>query len=179
MTNFESNKPEKRDPDISKDNQSEDSEDSKVSSSEDNNDEVVEGGISKLPKPLEEIFPEEFKQRMPNSLKKEISYLFSMQRTGMGSSLGNLTEKIQPSHITKFLENDAKQDERAFLDSQESKKYTLCYVLIFCLLFVFVTVFLVQNDIKIYQDLIRLFIVFLGGFGSGIGYKNLRDKRNK
>ncbi|MBP0017351.1 MAG: hypothetical protein J7647_07310 [Cyanobacteria bacterium SBLK] len=178
MTNFEPNKPEeeKENRETAKDNLSEDL---NPPSSEDEDNTTSESSITKLPQILEKILPEEVKRKIPNSTKKEMEVFLSMQRMGMGSPLGNLTEKIQPSHITQFLENDAKQDERAFLESKESKKYTLYYVLIFCVLFVFVTVYLVQNDIKIYQDLIRLVIVFLGGFGSGIGYKTLRDKRNK
>jgi len=116
---------------------------------------------------------------MPTEIKRGIGLAFSLERRMANSSLINLSEKIQPSHITQFLDNDAKQDERIFQDSQISKRYTLAYVLIFCSLFVFVTIFLVIRDVNIYLDLLKIVIAFAGGFGSGIGYKSYKDKSSK
>lgn len=91
----------------------------------------------------------------------------------------DLADKVETSHITQFLNNDAAQDERVFKDSQISKRYTLTYVILFCGLFVFITVFLVDRNVSVYTDLLKIFIAFAGGFGSGFGYKSFKDRNNK
>ena len=135
---------------------------------------------AELPGVLEKILPEDVKANIPNKMKRAVGLAFSMEsRREVSSPFIDLSGKIQPSHITQFLQNDAAQDERAFQDSQISKKYTFGYVIVFCLLFVFITVFLVDRDVSVYTDLLRILIIFGGGFGSGIGYKTLKDRKNK
>ncbi|GAB4234290.1 MAG: hypothetical protein Kow0049_18150 [Stanieria sp.] len=36
----------------------------------------------------------------------------------------------------------------------------------------FLTVFLANNDLSTYQDIIKILIIFGGGFGVGFGYKS-------
>ena len=132
----------------------------------------------KLPGVLEDILPDEVKESIPTNVKKVMGLALSVGGRREESPLIDLAGKIQPSHITQFLENDAAQDERVFKDSQISKRYTLIYVIIFCALFVFITVFLVNRNVSIYTDLLKIFVAFAGGFGSGLGYKSFKD-RNK
>ncbi len=134
---------------------------------------------AKLPEILEKLLPDEVKQGMPTRTKREIELAFSLEGRRESSSLIDLTGKIESSHITQFLKNDAEQNERTFKDSQISKRYTLIYVLIFCTLFVFITIFLVDRNVSIYSDLLKIFVAFAGGFGSGLGYKSFRDRSNK
>ncbi|NEQ38470.1 MAG: hypothetical protein F6K40_20240 [Okeania sp. SIO3I5] len=131
---------------------------------------------AKLPGILEYFLPDEVKENIPINIKKQISLAFSLESRREVSPWIDLADKVQPSHITQFLENDNAQDERVFQDSQISKRYTLTYVIIFCFVFLFTTVFLVNQNVNIYTDLLRTFVVFAGGFGSGLGYKNLKDK---
>ncbi len=135
--------------------------------------------VAKLPEPLESLLPEEVKEVMPTSIKKDIAVALSLGGRRSASPLLDLSGKVEPSHITQFLENDAAQDERSFRDSQITKRYMLVYVLIFCALFVFVTVFLVDRNVSIYSDLLKIVLGFAGGFGSGLGYKNLKDGNKK
>jgi len=148
-------------------------------SAEDADAQNTEDAGEKLPRTLEELLPDEIKNTTPTSVKKEMSLAFYSQGMKSSPSLVGLTDKIESSHITQFLLNDDKQDERAFLDSQISKKYTLLYVFIFCGLFIFITVCLVKNNVSIYLDLIKVAIGFAGGFGSGLGYKSWKDRREK
>ncbi|MGD1807849.1 hypothetical protein ACP6PL_20765 [Dapis sp. BLCC M126] len=136
------------------------------------------GQEAKLPEVFEDILPDEVKESIPTSVKKVMGLALSVGSRREESPLKDLAGKIQPTHITQFLENDAAQDERVFKDSQISKRYTLVYVIIFCALFVFITVFLVDRNVSIYIDLLKIFIAFAGGFGSGFGYKSFKD-RNK
>jgi len=73
--------------------------------------------------------------------------------------------KINEKHIDKILEITEKDDDRSFKDAVESSKYALIYFIIFAGLFVFSTIFLVSYDKELYKEVIKLFAVFLGGFG--------------
>jgi hypothetical protein len=53
------------------------------------------------------------------------------------------------------------------------------YISVFLLFFSFLTVFLVIKDVAVYQDILKVLIIFGGGFGSGIGFKGYRDRKNR
>lgn len=69
--------------------------------------------------------------------------------------------------------------KRAFIDAQEARKYNLAAICIFVVVFVFLTVFLVNKDVAVYQDILKILIIFGGGFGSGLGFKIYLDRKNK
>ena len=89
-----------------------------------------------------------------------------------------LAAKLNDQHIDKILEIAAKDDEHAFKDAGQARKYTLIYILVFAALFVFLTIFLVGSDKELYKEILKLFAIFLGGLGSGFGIKSYMD-RNK
>ncbi len=117
------------------------------------------------PELLEDLRPE---------VKKVMEIGMSMQRFGPGPN--PIAEKIDGKHIHKILEIAAKDDERSFEDSKESRKFTLIYLLVFAVLFIFTTVFLVGSDKDLYKEIIKLFSVFLGGLGGGFGIKSYMDR---
>ena len=89
-----------------------------------------------------------------------------------------LTEKLTEKHIDKILDISAKDDERSFADSAHSRWFTLVYVILGIALFVFLTIFLVGADKELYKEAVKLFAVFLGGFGGGFGVKSYMDREN-
>ncbi|WP_334831281.1 hypothetical protein [Nostoc sp.] len=103
----------------------------------------------------------------------------SMQRISSTPFISPIQEKINESHISKILEIAEKDDERAFADTQASRKYTLINIVIFLLFLGFLTVFLVNKDLETYRELLKLLIIFAGGLGSGFGLKGYVDKKNK
>jgi hypothetical protein len=44
-------------------------------------------------------------------------------------------------------------------------------------LFTFLTIFLVGTDKELYKEAMKLFAVFLGGFGGGFGVKSYMDRK--
>ena len=67
----------------------------------------------------------------------------------------------------------AQQDnEREFEDIKLSKLYNLVTLIIILIFLGFITVFLGNKDLSTYQDIIRILIIFGGGFGAGYGYKS-------
>jgi hypothetical protein len=88
-------------------------------------------------------------------------------------------EKINEQHISTILESVEKDSERVFKDTQEARIYSVIYIVIILLFFSFLTVFLVNKDVAIYQDILKVLIIFGGGFGSGIGFKGYMDRKNR
>lgn len=117
----------------------------------------------------------EFLQSAPPEVRK---IMMSMQRMS-GPMPHPLADKINEKHIDKILELAEKDDQRTFADTSQSRRYTLGYLILFSVLFVFVTVFLVGKDTALYQELIKLLAVFAGGLGSGFGIKSYMDKTKR
>ncbi|XZO04019.1 MAG: hypothetical protein ACM65L_09970 [Microcoleus sp.] len=59
----------------------------------------------------------------------------------------------------------------------ERLKGTLSYLIL--VFFGFLTVFLVNKDIAVYQEILKIIIIFGGGLGSGFGLKGYLDRKNK
>ncbi len=118
----------------------------------------------------------ELLEKLPPEAKKVVEIGMSMHR--FGPMPNPITEKLNDGHIDKILDIAAKDDERAFKDATESRKFTLIYILVFSALFIFLTIFLVGSDVELYKEIIKLFTIFLGGLGSGFGIKSYMD-RNK
>ncbi len=116
----------------------------------------------------------EFLGKLPPEARKVVEIGMSMHR--FGPMPNPIAEKLNEGHIDKILEIAAKDDERAFQDAGSSRKYTLAYIVIFVSLFIFLTIFLVGSDIELYKEIIKIFVVFLGGLGSGFGIKTYMDK---
>ncbi|WP_013325317.1 hypothetical protein [Gloeothece verrucosa] len=124
---------------------------------------------------LEEITTEI--ENLPAPIKRVVQGTLSMQR--ISSPFSPLQNKITESHITKILEITEKDDERAFLDTKEERKYNFWYFVFILAFLVFITVFLVNKDITLYQEILKIIIIFGGGFGSGIGFKGYLDRKKK
>jgi len=117
-----------------------------------------------------------FLKNLPPEARKIVEFGMSMHR--LGPMPNPLTEKLTEQHIDKILEISARDDELSFKDAARSRWFTLIYVIIFVALFIFLTIFLVGADKELYKEAVKLFAVFLGGFGGGFGVKSYMD-RNK
>ncbi len=128
------------------------------------------GDLEKLPDELEEL---------PPQVRKVLEASVSMQRVSSSSLVSPIYEKINEQHISKILDIAEKDDERAFADSQSARKYSFFTLIIVLVFFVCLTVFLVNKDVAVYQEVLKIIIIFGGGFGSGVGFKGYIDRKNK
>lgn len=117
-------------------------------------------------------------QNLPPEVKRVVEASLSIQRFSSGS-FSPIQQKINEQHISKILEIVEKDDERAFADAQSSRKYALIYTIILVITFGSLTVFLVNKDVALYQEILKIIIIFGGGFGSGFGFKSYRDRKGK
>lgn len=107
---------------------------------------------------------------LPPELKSGIKTFMSMQRYS-GPVPSPFASKLTETHIDKIIEISAKDDERKYKDTQQARRFNLVYVLAGIFLFVFLTLFLVGKDTELFKEIIKLFIIFVGGMGAGYGIK--------
>ncbi|MEM6401633.1 MAG: hypothetical protein AAF757_15585 [Cyanobacteria bacterium P01_D01_bin.116] len=150
---------------------SESENESKQSSEQISKKKEEEENLEKLPDELEEI--------LTPQLRKVVRGTLSMQRFSSSSSVFPILEKINEQHISKILDIAEKDDERAFTDTESARKYNLITLIIVLIFFGVLTVFLVNKDVVVYQEILKIIISFGGGFGSGIGFKGYLDRKNK
>jgi len=127
------------------------------------------GELEKIARDLENLPPKE-KRFVDASLS--IQSIFS-------PSASPILDKINEQHISQIIEIAEKDDERAFADLQSSRKYALINTIILVFAFGFLTVFLVNKDVALYQEILKIIIIFGGGFGSGFGFKLYQDRKGK
>lgn len=148
---------------------SESENESKQSSDKISNNEE-EGDLEKLSDELEQL---------PPQVRKVIETTLSMRGISSSSLISPISDKINEQHIDKILDIVEKDDERAFTDTQSARQYFLITLIIVLGFFGSLTVFLVNKDVAVYQELLKIIIIFGGGFGSGFGYKGYVDRKNK
>ncbi len=140
---------------------------------EEENEEEKSSQDNEQSPPIEER--EKLMANLPPEARKVVEFgMMSMQQGPMPNPIMG---KINEKHIDAILEHSEKYDERSFLDTKSSRRYTLTYIIIFVALFVFLTIFLVSSDTEMYKELIKLVAVFFGGFGGGFGVKSYIDRK--
>ncbi|TAG92818.1 MAG: hypothetical protein EAZ09_16095 [Oscillatoriales cyanobacterium] len=117
-------------------------------------------------------------ENLPPEVKRFMQATLSMQRIST-PLVSPILEKVNENHISKILEIAEKEDERLFADTQSARKYTLINTILILGFFGFLTVFLVNKDIAVYQEILKIIIIFGGGLGSGFGLKGYLDRKNK
>ncbi|MGL4884661.1 MAG: hypothetical protein ACRC8K_26935 [Waterburya sp.] len=122
-----------------------------------------ESNLSKLEKDLDiDELPQEAQAIVRMMMSRSIST----------SSLSPLQDKINPEHISKILDIAEEDNKREFEDIKLVRIYNLLTLIIVLIFLGFLTVFLANKDLSTYQDIIRILIIFGGGFGAGFGYKS-------
>jgi hypothetical protein len=118
-------------------------------------------------------------EELPPQLRRFVQATLSMQRISSSSLVSPIQDKINEQHITQILDIVEKDDARTFADSQSARVFNLVTILIFLAFFTFLTIFLVNKDVVVYQDILKIIVIFGGGFGSGFGYKGYLDRKRK
>lgn len=112
---------------------------------------------------------------MPPAVEKTVNTMLSMQGFS-GSVSSALESKLNEKHIDKILDMREKRDERKFKDTNRNRIFSLIFILILTAIFIFLTLFLVDKNTDLFKEIIKLFIVFVGGVGAGYGFKTYKDR---
>lgn len=113
---------------------------------------------------------------LPPEVKKMVEMGFSMQRYS-GSMPNPLLSKLNEKHISDIIDIGKQEETNTYKDSQSNKVYNLLYVLLGIGVFVFLLVFLVGKDKDLLMEILKIIVIFGGGFGGGIGYKTYLNKK--
>ncbi len=93
----------------------------------------------------------------------------------------SISDKIDNKAISAIIELNTKDQEYKYKDRESDRKYNFFYFVIGVFVFIFIIVFftysLLDNHPKVYEDLIKYAIAFIGGLGSGWGLKAYRDSK--
>ena len=108
----------------------------------------------------------------------------SVRRTFMGIFQGKgpmdghpLFEKFSSNHIDKFLDLIKSDDQNQFEYHSSNRWFYLGYTIL-AILFFFGTMWvLLPIDKNLFQDILKIFVAFAGGLGSGFGLKSHLDKK--
>jgi len=115
---------------------------------------------------------------LPPEAKKMVEMAISMQSI-TGRAPNPIFQKITEGHITKILDQSAKEEDNNYKDTQSSKFYHLIYFVSTIILIVFFVVYLADRDKELLKNLADKALYVLGGFGGGYGFKAYRDNNKK
>jgi hypothetical protein len=118
-------------------------------------------------------------EKLPPEDRQQVSAIMQFS-SFKGPSGALLFEKFNDGHVTKFLDQIEKHDEREFKFSLDSKKKNFILIMVSIVgilgLIIFFTLKLSTNNPTLYKDLMNLLIGaglgFAGGFGFGRSQKN-------
>lgn len=97
--------------------------------------------------------------------------------TGVSPVPNALLDKINSTHIDKFLDYNHKEDENIYKLQSSGRWFHLSYVAMVLSFLVFLVVYLSGNNQSLLIDILKLLVIFAGGFGSGFGVKSYLDKK--
>jgi hypothetical protein len=130
---------------------------------------------------VDELFPpeiEEFLKTASPQVRKAITQMgkFSLTRT-MESQVHPLIHRFSSQHIDKFLDYSHQADENSYELARSIRWFHLAYVLGALSFLVFLVAFLARDNVGLLSDILKLLVVFAGGFGSGFGLKTYLEKK--
>ena len=131
-------------------------------------------------KTLEESLPPEVAEVLkeaPPEIRKKIQMGMFRASGPMASPLDELLDKVTPEHIDKFLDNTHKDVENDYKLKSSNRFFYFVYLLVIVSFMVFLVVFLAQDNQALLNDILKILLIFAGGFGSGFGYKAYLEKR--
>lgn len=111
-------------------------------------------------------------EKLPPEIRREV--LMFIQQTRMGPSLNPLAEKITKEHISSMIENAEKGSVRA----HKSQWFNLAYIVLCLAFLVFIFIYLPTIDKALFEQIIKVLIVFAGGVGTGLGVSKYRQSND-
>jgi hypothetical protein len=126
-----------------------------------------------LPPELEEAL-----KGAPKEVRRAITQMGMFRVMGpMQPPAHPLFEKFTPQHIDKFLDYSHTDDENTYKLQSSNRIYHLGYFLLALLFLGFLVTYLAHDNAGLLSEILRIFVIFAGGFGSGFGVKSYLEKK--
>ncbi|MFH1154369.1 MAG: hypothetical protein V1793_11180 [Pseudomonadota bacterium] len=114
---------------------------------------------------------------MPQEVKRTIQ-MAMMSSSSMGGPRHHpLFEKFTEEHVHKYLDYIQKDDDNEFSLRSSNRWFYLFYTTLGVCFFLFLVIYLLPNNKVFLDEILKLFVTFAGGLGSGYGLKVLKDKK--
>lgn len=84
---------------------------------------------------------------------------------------------MNAEHLTKLIEYEEKNEQRAFEDAKQLRKHTTWRLIILSLLFVFVVTFVGLANPTMLVQVLEGLALFVSGVGAGLGVKSYLDRK--
>ena len=114
--------------------------------------------------------------KMPPDVKRMFE-MFAVTATSGGPRYHPIFDKFEKAHVDKFLDNIKAEEEHEYRYHSAGRFFGLGYVVLAALGFGWLIYFLLPQHKDILIDVIKIVVVFAGGFGSGVGWKAHKSKR--
>lgn len=115
--------------------------------------------------------------KLPPDERKIITKSFQLMMGSFNPSpVTPIIKKLTPEHITRIIDYSENEDKRHYRFANWSRFYFTIYVILAIALFIFLTVYLSKDNTDLYIKIIEVIVIFGGGFGLGVGYKNSRKQ---
>lgn len=96
---------------------------------------------------------------------------------GSGPAYPPFMKNIDGEHLHKIFDLADKEMSFVFKDRSMNRYLIFGVFLVIVALLVFLTVYLVEDHPEIFADILKLGVIFMGGFGSGWGFFSYRASR--
>lgn len=126
--------------------------------------------MDELPSEVSEIIG-----KLPPEESEKIIKSFQFMGAFNTSPLSPVLKKLNEEHITQIIKSSENTDERNFKFASRSKLYNFILGILGIGVFIFLTIFLAKDSSEIYMDIMKVLFGFLGGFGTGVYYKNKKN----
>ena len=116
----------------------------------------------------------EFPEDMPVEVQRTMMAMMSSSQQSGGNRAHPLFEKFTEDHVHKYLDYIQKDDDNEFSLRSTNRWFLLMYVVLGIGLFLFLVVYLLPKDKMIFDQIVKMFVAFAGGFGGGYGLKTYK-----
>ena len=113
----------------------------------------------------------------PAEVKNAVIQMGVFRSSGMHPAVHPLFDKFKDEHISKLIEYSHKDDENNYRLQSSNRWFQLTTLLILISFLAFLIVYLAGDNKELLVDILKILVVFAGGFGSGFGYKSYIDKK--
>jgi hypothetical protein len=112
----------------------------------------------------------------PAEVKKAVIQMGVFRSSGM-PTIHPLFDKFKDEHISKLIEYGHKDDENDYRLRSSNRWFQLATLVILVSFLAFLIIYLATDNKELLVDILKILVVFAGGFGSGFGYKAYTDKK--
>ena len=114
---------------------------------------------------------------MPYEVQQTIRMAMMSSQQSSGGRHHPLFEKFTEEHVHKYLDYIQKDDDNDFSLRSSNRWVYLLYTILGLSFFSFLVIYLLPKDKILLDQIIKLFVAFAGGLGSGYGLKSFKDMK--